>query len=240
MFFKETKITKNVSYINIVFYIYRMIEEEKEKSCQLVGACLDLFMRFGIKSLTMDDISRKMGISKKTLYQVVKDKKDLVNKGMKLCLDEEEAVLTQVSAQSENAIDELIGFTRFVNSRLSEMHASVLYDIKKYHQDSWTMMKEHKKGFVRQTILENSIRGIKEGLYRENTNPEVITTMYMLMVDGMLNSDEHFGKEITVENLHLEMIGYHVRGIASKKGIILLKAILNKEENNHLNLDKAG
>jgi AcrR family transcriptional regulator len=217
-----------------------MKEEEEGKSCKLIGTCLDLFMKFGIKSLTMEDISREMGISKKTLYQVVKDKKDLVYKSMALCLEEEQCVLTEVSARSENAIDELIGYTRFVNSRLSEMHNSVLYDIKKYHKDSWAMMKDHKHGFVRQSILENSKRGIKEGLYRESTNPEVITTMYMLLVDGMLNSDEHFGREVTIESLHLEMIGYHVRGIASEKGIILLKTTLNKEENNHLKLDKAG
>ena len=92
-----------------------MKDEEKEKSYQLIGSCLDLFMKFGIKSLTMEDISQKMGISKKTLYQFVKDKKDLVNKGMKLCLQDEQQVLTKVTAESDNAIDELIGFTRFVN-----------------------------------------------------------------------------------------------------------------------------
>jgi AcrR family transcriptional regulator len=216
-----------------------MKKDETEKSCELIGACLDLFMKYGIKSLTMDDISRKMGISKKTLYQFVKDKKDLVNKGMTLCLEEEQAVLTQVSSQSENAIVELIGYTKCVNLSLIEMHDSVLYDIKKYHQDSWILMKDHKQGFVRQSILENTKRGIKEGLYRENANPEVITSMYMLMVDGMLNADQNFGKEIPLESLHLEMIWYHVSGIANENGINLLKEILNKEENSHLNLDKA-
>ena len=64
--------------------------------------------------------------------------------------------------------------------------------------------------------------------------------MYMVLVDTMLDAEEHFGKDVTVESLHLEMIWYHVRGIASEKGILLLKETLNKEENNHLTLDKAG
>ncbi|MDB4533643.1 TetR/AcrR family transcriptional regulator [Vicingaceae bacterium] len=212
-------------------------ENEKEKSCQLIGTCLDLFMKFGIKSLTMDDISRKLGISKKTLYQFVKDKKDLVNKGMKLCLEEEQSVLTQISSDSDNAIDELIGFTRFVNSRLSDLHASVIYDIQKYHPDSWTMMEDHKKGFVRLSILENTERGIREGLYRDNLNSEIVASLYMLMMDGFFQSEENFGKDARLEDLHLEMIRYHVRGIANEKGITLLKESLNKEENNHLNLD---
>jgi AcrR family transcriptional regulator len=214
-----------------------MKEEEKEKSCQLIGACLDLFMKFGVKSLTMEDISRKLGISKKTLYQFVKDKKDLVNKGMSLCLEEEKTVLTKVSVESDHAIDELIGFTRFVNSRLSDMHASVIYDIKKYHSESWELLQEHKQYFVRNSILENSKRGIKEGLYRENLNPEIITSLYMLMMEGFFHAEQTFGKNIRLEELHLEMIRYHVRGVANEKGLALLKETLNKEENNHLDID---
>jgi len=214
-----------------------MKDEEKEKSCQLIGSCLDLFMKFGIKSLTMEDISRKMGISKKTLYQFVKDKKDLVNKGMKLCLEEEQQALTKVSANSDDAIDELIGFTRFVNSRLSDLHDSVIYDIQKYHPDSWRMMQDHKHGFIRNSILKNTKRGIGEGLYRKNLNPEIVTSLYMLMMDGFFQSAENFGKDVRLEDLHLEMIKYHVRGIANEKGMDLLKESLNKEENNHLNLD---
>lgn len=214
-----------------------MKNEDNEKSCQLIGTCLDLFMKFGIKSLTMDDISRKLGISKKTLYQFVSDKKDLVNKGMKLCLEEEQLILAQTTKESENAIDELIGFTRFVNSRLRDLNASVMYDIQKYHLDSWAMMQEHKQNFVRNSILENTKRGIKEGLYRENLNPEIITSLYMLMMDGLFHADENFGKDTKLEELHLEMIRYHVRGVANDKGITLLKEYLNKEENNHLNLD---
>jgi len=214
-----------------------MKDEEKEKSYQLIGSCLDLFMKFGIKSLTMEDISQKMGISKKTLYQFVKDKKDLVNKGMKLCLQDEQQVLTKVTAESDNAIDELIGFTRFVNSRLSDLHASVIYDIQKYHPESWKMMQDHKHIFIRSAILKNTKRGIGESLYRENLNPEIITSLYMMMMDGFFQSAEYFGKDSRLEDLHLEMIRYHVRGIANEKGMALLKESLNKEENNHLNLD---
>lgn len=211
--------------------------KEDEKSCELIGSCLDLFMRFGIKSLTMADISKKLGISKKTLYQFVSDKKELVYKGMSLCLEEEQSVLSKISLNCDNAIDELIGFTRFVNSRLGDLHPSVIYDIQKYHPDSWAIMQDHKQNFVRKSILENTKRGIKEGVYRENLNPEVITSLYMLMMDGFFHSGETFGKDVRLEDLHLEMIRYHVRGLANEKGIALLKEALNKKENNHLNLE---
>ena len=214
-----------------------MKEVDNEKLIEVVVSALDLFMKFGIKSLTMDDVARKLGMSKKTLYQFVTDKKDLVNKGMMLCLEEEQFVLTQVSNDSENAIDELMGFTRFVNSRLSDLHPSVMYDIQKYHPDSWAMMQDHNQIFKRNSILENTKRGIKEGLYRKNLNPEIITSLYMLMMDGFFQSEETFGKDVRLEDLHLEMIKYHVRGVSNEEGIFVLKEFLSKEENNYLNLD---
>ncbi len=212
-------------------------EVDNEKLVQVVASALELFMNYGVKSLTMADVASKLGISKKTLYQFVKDKKDLVNKGMLFCLEEEQQVLGQVTADSENAIDELIGFTRFVNSRLKDLHASVIFDIQKYHPECWSMIESHKKDFVRNSILLNTKRGIEEGLYRKNLNPEIVTSLYMLMMDGMFNSDQNFGKGIRLEDLHLEMIRYHVRGIANDKGILQLKNLLNKDENNHLKLD---
>ncbi len=213
-----------------------MKNEEQEKSCVIVSGALELFMKFGVKSMTMQDVSSKLGMSKKTLYQFVKDKKDLVKKGMCLCIEEEQSFLSKVTKESENAIDELIGFTLFVNSRLRDMHVSVIYDIKKYHPESWKMMDDHKQMFVKKAILENTKRGIKEGIYRKNLNPEIITSLYMVMVESFFQVNDHFGKDVKLEELHLEMIRYHVRGVANDKGIALLKETLKKEENNHLKL----
>ncbi len=214
-----------------------MEKEEKEKSCILIGTCLDLFMKFGIKSLTMDDISRKLGISKKTLYQFVSDKKELVKKGMTQCLEEDQKIIAEITESSDNAIDELIGFTKTANARLSDMHASVVYDLKKYHPETWSLLEGHKNQFIRNAILENTKRGISEGIYRENLNPEIISSLYIVMKDSLFQADEIFGKDVQLQDLHLEMIRYHVRGVANDKGIILLKELLSKEENNHLKLD---
>ena len=98
-------------------------------------------------------------------------------------------------------------------------------------------MENHKKEFVKGVILENTKRGVKEGFYRDNLNPEVIASLYIIMIDSLFHSDENFGKEISLGDLHLEMIRYHVKGIANEKGITLLKDILKKSENNHLHID---
>jgi AcrR family transcriptional regulator len=214
-----------------------MKEVDKEKLDLIVASALELFMKFGVKSLTMADVAAKLGMSKKTLYQFVTDKKDLVDRAVVLCIEEEQFVLIQVANNSEHAIDELMGFTRFVNSRLRDLHASVIYDIQKYHPDSWAKIQDHEESFVRNSILANTKRGISEGLYRKNLNPEIITSLYILMLDGFFQSEETFGKDVRLEDLHLEIIRYHLRGVANEKGITLLKETLKKEENNHLHID---
>jgi len=213
-----------------------MKNEDQEKSCVLIGKAMDLFLRFGVKSLTMDDISRKLGISKKTLYQVVSDKKELVKRGMSQCLEEDQNMITEITTTSDNAIEELIGFTKKANEWLSEVHESVVFDIQKYHPECWGLIEAHKKD-VKKAILKNTERGITEGIYRENLNPEIIASLYIVMKDALFNSIEIFGKDVRKQDIHLEMIRYHVRGIANEKGMALLKESLNKEENNHLNLD---
>jgi hypothetical protein len=57
------------------------------------------------------------------------------------------------------------------------------------------------------------------------------------MKDAMFDSIEVFGKGMRIQDLHLEMIRYHVRGVANEKGMAVLKTALSKEENNHLKLD---
>lgn len=212
-----------------------MKNEEKENSCKLVSAAMDLFLRFGVKSMTMDDVSRKLGISKKTLYKVVSDKKDLVTQGMTLCLEEDQNMILEITKNSENAIEELIGFTKKANEWLSGVHESVVFDIQKYHPECWGLIEKHKKE-VEKAILENTKRGIAEGIYRENLNPEIIAALHTVMKDALFNSSEVFGKDVLKQDIHLEMIRYHVRGVANEKGIALLKETLKKEENNHLKL----
>lgn len=204
---------------------------------EVISGALILFMRFGIKSLTMDDISRHLGISKKTLYQYVSDKKDLVREGMKFMIGQEKQMLCEAIKTNKTAIDELIGVTKCVSSEIGEMHPSVIFDLQKYHPDAWKLMVDHKNGFIQNMMLENIKRGMSEGFYRKNLNPEVITYIYMGMVDSMLNADNPLAKKMSLDELHTEVIRYHIKGIANDKGLSYLKEALKKNMNEKFNMD---
>lgn len=202
--------------------------EISKKEEELLMACCELFMKLGIKSLTMDDIATHLGVSKKTIYLFVSDKKDLVIKSLALYIYKEEIILNEMVAQKGNAIDELLLLNQKVSEKLQNIQPSVMYDLQKYYPEAWKIVDEHKKCFVCNLVTENITKGIKEGLYRENVNPEIISKFYIVMINKIFDADTFPPMDFNYKTLHLEMARYHIRGIASKKGIDYLKKTLTK------------
>ena len=203
--------------------------DQPDKETELLLASTALFMKLGIKSLTMDDISRHLGISKKTLYQFVSDKKDLVKKALELAIGEEQCMLGDISGSSENAIDKLLEINEKISEKLQGIQPSVMYDLQKYYPDAWKVMENHKKCFIYEMVIKNINNGITQGLYRDNVNSKIIARIYVTMIDKMFDSDLFPAHEFTFPDLHKEMARYHIRGIASKKGIEYLTEKLNNE-----------
>lgn len=202
--------------------------EEKEKEILIRAA--ELFTKYGVKSMTMDDIARQIGISKKTLYQFVDNKRDLVKKTIETHISDEECLMTEaVSQEFGNAIDQLMMMTKAVGSQMKEMHPSVIFDLKKYHPEAFRCLTDHRDQFIRTNISDNLNRGIKEGVYRDNINPEILVQLYLSMVNVILDPESTALKNYSSEVIYLEMIRYHIRGIASAKGRAYLKEKFNQE-----------
>lgn len=183
-----------------------------------------LFMRYGIKSMTMDDISRQLGISKKTLYLYVNNKKDLVKKVIRSMIDEDQSCMEELFTKRGNAIDELMEVTKMVSTQVKEMHPSVMFDMKKYHPEAFSMLVEHKEKFIYKNVKRNLEEGIQSGLYRENFNAELVTRLYLAMVNTIMDPDHSQSSNFSYVDLHTEMMRYHIRGIASNKGREYLKS----------------
>lgn len=182
-----------------------------------------LFMRYGVKSMTMDEIARQIGISKKTLYLYVDNKKDLVKKMMQRQIEWEQCLMAKAFTDGENAIDEIMSMSKQVSNQIKGMHPSVLFDIKKYHPEAFQIMVKHKDKFIRKCIQKNLENGIKEGYYRTNFVPEIITNFYLFLVGSIMDPENHSNQTFNFHETHSEMMRYHIRGIASAKGREYLK-----------------
>ena len=188
----------------------------------------NLFLRYGIKSVSMDDIARELGISKKTLYQSVENKKDLLMQVMQAHIATELEAMTTIQAVAIDAIDEMLRVTQYVLPTLRQISPTVIYDLQKYYQEIWQMMESNHNEHIFNTIKANLERGMKEGVYREDINADIVAKLYvgktMLVIDEDLFPLKNYNKE----NLFKEYIKYHIRGIASAKGLKLLEKHFKK------------
>ena len=190
-----------------------------------------VFMKYGLKSVTMDDLCREIGVSKKTIYKYFVDKNDLVLSIIQFKVDMDKQTCLTCTNQAVNAIDELVNISRFVIEHFTNMNPSVFLDLRKHYPEAWKYMHDHKWEFVLNNIRDNIIRGKQENLYRENVNPDIISRYYVSGMDIILDGEVYPYPEFKTDEILTEILRFHIRGLANDNGIKYLKEHFNREIN---------
>src|ERR1044072_840004 len=142
---------------------------------RILDTAFGLFRQYGTRSITMDDIATRMGISKKTLYAHFVDKDDMVIRAISRFLEviqEEERVLRSNAA---NAIEELFEVMNMMDERLRNMNPVIMLDLQKFHSKAFLVFQEYRNNSLRTVVRENLERGIAEGLYRKDLEVNILT-----------------------------------------------------------------
>ena len=202
-----------------------------EKKLELIERASAVFMKFGIKSVTMDDLSRELGLSKKTFYKYFDDKNDLVYSIMDAKLNMDKAVCTESTASAENAIEAFVNISRVVIEHFSNINPTVFYDLKKHFPEAWKIMEQHKWEFVLNNIHTNILQGIQENLYRENLDPQIIARYYVASIDIIMDGDVYPWPEFKPDNIVAQIHRFQIRGMVSEKGMTYIKETFNNEIN---------
>ena len=202
-----------------------------EKKIELIVRASSVFMKYGIKSVTMDDLARELGISKKTFYIHFKDKNDLVLTAIQLKIESEKQLCIECSTSGINAIETLMSISEFVIEHFSNVNPTLFYDLQKYHPEAWKLVQEHKWEFVYEHIHTNILQGIKEGLYRENLEPKTISRYYVASMDLIMNGDIFPWPEFKPDDIVKQILRFQIRGLANENGIKYIKENFNTEIN---------
>jgi TetR/AcrR family transcriptional regulator, cholesterol catabolism regulator len=187
-----------------------------------------LYQKYGIRSVTMDDVSRELGISKKTLYQYVRDKDELVRKVVDLEISVYQEHIHEMFREKLNAIEEIAKIAGCIGYMLKEYSAVTEYDLKKYYPELYVRVREVRREHIHRFIQDNLIKGKNEGLYRENLNVDVLSKLSVSNIDSMFESEIITISELLDQHFFFEYFVYHLRGIASKKGLQVLEEQLQK------------
>jgi len=135
----------------------------------------ELFMKFGIRSVSMDDIANHLGMSKKTLYQYFADKDELVLGVVDGHLNDMEKECAVCRTEANDAIHEIFITMERIMEEFSNMNPMLLYDLEKFHYKGYQRFREHKDKYLLQIIRDNIEWGIKDELYRPDVNVDVMS-----------------------------------------------------------------
>ncbi len=189
---------------------------------QIIRKAGILFNKYGIKSITMDDLSHEMGISKKTLYEYVKDKRDLVSKVIAFELKEKEKAFSQILKKELNAIEEILEVNQLVLQLIKEYNPVKHRDLKKYYPDIYEKIRKDQRTRMFQSMVRNIRKGKEQGLYRKDVDEEIIAKLYISRAEYPLEGDFLTPEEFTSHRFITQTFIYHIHGIANSKGLELV------------------
>lgn len=177
-----------------------------------------LFKSVGIKSVSMDDLAKELGMSKKTIYLHFKDKKDLVTEVFQYDIEKDKHACTHACSATDNAIQQFINISLLVNNNLKNMNPAVLFDLKKYYPNCWKQFDAFTNDFIFNFVVNNIEAGKDQGYYRPELNSKVVAMVYIALVQSLVQSSFKSHKDIPLNVLHNHMIDYHLHGICTKQG----------------------
>ncbi|MEO8413786.1 MAG: TetR/AcrR family transcriptional regulator [Ginsengibacter sp.] len=192
----------------------------------------ELYRRYGIKSVTMDEIANQLGVSKKTIYHSFSDKNELVDEVIVDMLRFNKDCCQSYKTNSHNAVDEIFQALDMLQVIFDNMNPSILFDIERNYPATYKKFKEYKYKYLFELVKDNIERGIREELYRPEINIDIVAKVRLETM--MLPFDEQlFPKnKFSMVMLHQQLIEYFLFGIASMKGYKLIlkyqKERLNK------------
>jgi AcrR family transcriptional regulator len=190
----------------------------------------DLFLKAGIKSVTMDDIARHLGISKKTIYHFFKDKNELVIALTKKKLQEDEDQMCAIMEHSDNVIEELINMMKCSEEIFSRINPIVIHDMQKYHPDAWKQFQNFKADVLVRTLEELLIKGIKQGYIRPEIDVKIIARMRVAQVELGFDTTQFPLAEFSPWKVQVQFLEHFNYGICTLKGYKLLDEYKKNKE----------
>jgi AcrR family transcriptional regulator len=190
---------------------------------RIIARAVSLFRRYGIRSITMDELAGQCGISKKTLYQHFEDKDSLVSTLVDGMIVHAEKGCTVMHQKAENAVQEVFLSMDMVEEMFEGVNPNMVYDLRKYHSAAYSLLEKHKTEFLYDIVKKNLRRGIEEGLYRAEIDVELMSALQLYNMEFAFNPPDHIKERYSLSTLDMELTLHFLHGIATTRGERLIE-----------------
>lgn len=209
------------------------MEEHDQTKDRILQGALELFLKYGVRSVSMDDIARHLSISKKTIYQYFIDKDDIVTQGCSHYMDHTKASFDELVKVSKNALDELMRIQNYMRKNMQELNPALLFDLKKYHSKAYHGWLDHKNKDIRESVVRNLKQGMEEGLYRNNLNPEILATLRIESIQWVYDGNIAPNEKFKLVDIQMQMLDHFMYGLLTDKG----RKLYEKYKQEPINLE---
>jgi TetR/AcrR family transcriptional regulator, cholesterol catabolism regulator len=190
----------------------------------------ELFRRYGIKAVTMDDIAAQTGMSKKTIYQWFADKEELVDAVITDIINNNRDCCSQERSLASNAVQEVVVAMQVTQEMFENLNPLILYDLQRNHPAIFRKFQQHKQEFIFKAIRENIERGKKEELYRAEIVTDVAARARLECIMMAFNEEVFPRRHYNLANLHRQLTEIFLYGMATAKGTKLITRYLKEKE----------
>lgn len=199
---------------------------------RIIAKAREQFFRYGVKSVTMDDIARELGISKKTIYQHFEDKDAIVYQLMVGEMAQDKCEWDALEKSSSNVIEKIVKSMDIISKVFAEINPSTFFDIKKYHPKTWQLFQEHKQNFIMESIRKELLQGIEQGFFRTDTKVEILARMRMEQIEMGFDPQLFPTSKFNLIEVELTMLDHFIRGILTSKGLEMYEEFMQNALSN--------
>lgn len=187
---------------------------------KILNSSIELFSQYGFKTITMDDIARRAGISKKTLYQHFANKQEVVNESVTWYKHNTTQNCAAVLSEAENALEAMVRILAFFDGLYKRINPMAMFEMQRFFPEAYQKFRDLLIERDVVMIRDNILQGIKEGYYRENVNADLlgryrIETSLMVLQPTLLVND----RTDLMSSIALEIGEHFMYGIMTQKGI---------------------
>lgn len=199
---------------------------------KILRASAELFFKYGIRSVTMDDIAKHLGMSKKTIYQYYKEKDEIVHKLMQSQIQGHQQAFDTISSISDNVVDEVFNIMKRMTEIFGSINSLMFYDLQKHYPQSWQLMKDFKTECIRKMVEGSLEKGKKDGYVREDVSIKVMARLRMEEVEMAFNPEIFPPDKFNILDVQLSLAEHFLYGICTLKGHKLINKYkeLNEDE----------
>ncbi len=193
-----------------------MSDENKDR---ILRGAEKLFSRYGIKSITMDEVARQLAISKKTLYQFFPNKDELVYQVAERHLIEDSKRWIENQDVTNSALEEVIGMSMCLRREMSEMHPAMVFDLQRMYPRAWGLFEGQKTELFYKSIKRNLERGIREGHYRDTLDLDLMARLRFELIKVSFDPEVFPPEMFPLAYLHGQLLEHFVRGLLTESGL---------------------